>query len=161
MRLGDILRANADKARREENLLPAFRKCLSKVLVEAIEHATESGSEESFVFLSSRHASPFIVREMAMAVKDRGSSKHFEMSISEMEEECGLPVIVGLTSAGKVVFIFGREIPGPVRLEGRPVRLRPDPEPDTSPRNQLGGKGGVRALPPPDNMRDIPLRPRS
>lgn len=166
MSLADILRANAERARSEAEShdLPAFRRCLAAVLTEAISHARSSGDPESYVFLSPRHGSPEILRAVAAAVRDRGSSRHFEAAMDELAEQSGLPVLVGLTGAGKVVFIFGRDAPeahrgnagGPVRLRGKPVG--PRDEPAAKPARAI--TSGVRLLPSPNNLMDITLHPR-
>lgn len=166
MSLADILRANAERARREAEAhdLPAYRRCLAAVLSEAISHAQSSGESESYVFLSPRHGAPDVLRAIAAAVRDRGASANFEQAMDELAQDSGLPVLVGLTGAGKVVFIFGRDAPEAHRgVAGGPVRLRGRTVP---PQDRPGGKpvraitSGVRLLPSPDNLLDITITPR-
>ena len=167
MSLADILKANAERSRQvaETQDLSAYRRCLVGVLDEAIAHALTSGSAESYVFLSPRHGSPEMLRAMAAAVRDRGTSRNFEAAMDELAQRSGLPVLVGLTGAGKVVFIFGRDTPEANQVKGgAPVRLRGSP---AGPRGEQASakasraiSGGVRLLPSPDSFADITISAR-
>lgn len=157
MKLADILNANIQKNGSPTEPVPdvnALRRCLAKVLDEAIERARVTGAAETYAFLSPRHADHDLINRITMAVKSRDSSNNFENAVIELERVCGLPVMIGLTASQKVLFLFGRHNPRVNKTDmavGTPMtELKGEPVPEK--RKQTKVK---RALPPPEEVIDV------